>query len=83
MMTNRNYEILIYACLVIVLFVLFQYCDILAQKGYGYPGYKGYHGTHYHSHWYVRNYDESYSSSVRENSVGGNRMSQRGLSGGK
>lgn len=82
-MKGRFYEIIIYCCLGLVLFVLFLYCNGLAMKGYGYPGYRGYYRTHYHSFWYVRRYDESYSSSVRENSVGGNRMSQRGLSGGK
>ncbi|MBS4760164.1 MAG: hypothetical protein KHX03_05660 [Clostridium sp.] len=84
-MTNKDkgFELIIYICLIIVLGVIYFACFNAAQKGYGYPGYGGYHRTHYHSWWYVRNYDESYYPSNRENSVGGNRFSQRGLSGGK
>ena len=84
-MTNngKTFEFLIYICLIIVLAIIYFACFNVAYKGYGYPGYRGYHHRHYHSFWYIRNYDESYYPSNRENSVNGNRFSQRGLSGGK
>lgn len=74
-------EIVIYVCLILVLGLIYHACFSVAETGYGYPGYRGYH--HHHSFWYVRNYDQSYYPSNREDSVNGNRYSKRGLSGGK
>lgn len=82
-MKDKYFEIIIYICLIIVLAIIYFACFNIAQKGYGYPGYRGYHSHHSHSRWYIRDYDESYSPSNRENSLYGNRASQRGLSGGK
>lgn len=83
-MKDKTFEIIIYICLIIVLAIIYFACFNIAQNGYGYPGYRGYHHHHHcHSWWYRRNYDESYSPSNRENSLYGNRASQRGLSGGK
>lgn len=81
-MTNKVFEIIIYICVAIVLTIIYFACFSAASKGYGYPGYHGYH-RHHSSFWYFRGHDESYSPSNRENSVNGNRFSQRGLSGGK
>lgn len=82
-MKDKYFEIIIYICLIIVLAIIYFACFNIAEKGYGYPGYRGYHSHHSHSRWYIRDYDESYSPSNRENSLYGNRASQRGLSGGK
>lgn len=82
-MKYKYFEIIIYICLIIVLAIIYFACFNIAEKGYGYPGYRGYHSHHSHSRWYIRDYDESYSPSNRENSLYGNRASQRGLSGGK
>ena len=82
-MTNngKNFEFIIYICLIVVLAIIYFSCFNASSKGYGYPGYRGYH--HHHSFWYYRGYDESFYPSNRENSVNGNKFSQRGLSGGK
>lgn len=77
----KLYDKLIYLILIIVLTAVYFACFKPANEGYGYSGYKGFH--RHHSIWYIRNYDEGYDPSNRENSVGGNRFSQRGLSGGK
>ena len=85
-MTNngKNFELIVYICVIVVLTTIYFACFNVSQKGYGYPGYRGYHHHHHYSSWfYMRNYDESYYPSNRENSVNGNRFSQRGLSGGK
>ncbi len=80
-MTNKTTEKLIYIVVIGILVVIYAYCNILAERGQGYPGYRGYH--HRHSFWYVRHYDHNYYQSNRESSVGGNGFSKRGLSGGK
>lgn len=82
-MINKIFEYTVYFCVAVVLFIIYCECFTFADRGYGYPGYAGYHRTHYHSFWYVRDHDEAYYASNRENSVGGNKFSQRGLSGGK
>ena len=82
-MTRKFYEIAVYICVIIGLWIIYSECNNFANKGYGCPGYGGYNRTHYHSFWYIRNHDEAYSGSVRENSTNGNKFSQRGLSGGK
>lgn len=82
-MTNKLYEITVYLCVIVVLGIIYAECFNQAEKGYGYPGYGGYHRIHYHSFWYLRTHDEAYYASNRENSLNGNKFSQRGLSGGK
>ena len=78
---TKFYENLIYIVVIILLGIIYFGCFNVAESGYGYAGYKGYH--RHHSYWYIRNYDESYNPSVREDSLNGNKFSKRGLSGGK
>lgn len=80
-MTNRLFELIIYICLIVFLIILYHLLFGVAEKGYGYSGYRGYH--HHHSYWYYRGYDEGYYPSAREDSVNGSKFSKRGLSGGK
>lgn len=80
-MTNKNLNLICYIALIAVLTIVYCACFKYSEKGYGYPGYRGYH--HHHSYWYVRRYDQSYGTSVRENSLSGSRYSQKGLHGGK
>lgn len=77
-----NKELIIYVVVVLVFLGLFLYFSKMSTDGYGYPGYEGFRRPT-HNLWHHRNYDESYSPSNRENSLYGNRFSQRGLSGGK
>lgn len=81
MKDNKFNELIIYILVIILLTIIYFACFNVAASGYGYPGYRGY--GHHHSYWYYNNYDESYYPSNRENSVNGNKFSQRGLSGGK
>ena len=78
---TKIFEIIVYGIVIAMLGVIYFACFNVAQTGYGYPGYRGY--NHHHSYWYFIRYDESYDPSVRENSVDGKKISQRGLSGGK
>lgn len=80
-MHNKNFEIMIYICFAVVLGILYLSCANYSDKGYGYPGYRGYH--RHHSFWYIRHHNHYYGASNRESSVSGNRYSRRGLSGGK
>lgn len=80
-MKNKTYELIIYLCTIIILTIIYFACFNVAESGYGYPGYRGYH--YHHSFWYYRGYDEGFYPSNRENSIDGNKFSQRGLSGGK
>ncbi len=64
-----------------VLILVYAACFSASYKGYGYPGYRGYH--HHHSYWYFGGHDSAYGSSVRENSVYGSRFSRKGINGGK
>ena len=74
-------EILIYALTASLLSVIYFSCFNVAEKGYGYSGYRGFH--HHHYFWYYRNTNENYSQSVRENSKSGHNFSKRGINGGK
>lgn len=80
-MTNKLFNLICYVALIITLVIVYFACGVYSQKGYGYPGYRGYH--HHHSHYYYSRYDHYYGSSVRENSVSGSRFSQKGIHGGK
>lgn len=80
-MTNKTFHFLCYITLSLTLIIVYSACFKYAKDGYGYPGYRGYH--HCHSHWYIRHYDQSMGSSVRENSLSGSRYSQKGINGGK
>ena len=78
---TRKYDFWIYITIIILLGILYIACFKAAERGYGYAGYRGYH--HHHSFWYYRGYDEGFYPSNRENSVNGNKFSQKGLQGGK
>lgn len=78
---TKFFNVICYILLIIVLTIVYFACFNVANKGYGYPGYRGYH--HHHSYWYIGGYDHYYGSSVRENSVSGSRFSQKGIHGGK
>ena len=80
-MTNKNLNLICYVALIITLIIVYFACFKFSHKGYGYPGYRGYH--HHHSVWYWSTHDSYYGSSVRENSVSGSRFSQKGINGGK
>ncbi len=80
-MTNKNLNLICYIALIITLIIVYFACFKFSYKGYGYPGYRGYH--HHHSFWYWSTHDSYYGSSVRENSVSGSRFSQKGINGGK
>ena len=78
---TKIFEIIVYGIVIAMLGVIYFACFNVAQTGYGYPGYRGYH--HHHSYWYFRHYDESYNPSVREHSIGGHNASGKGMHGGK
>ena len=77
----NKFNWLIYIVVALIMVCIYFSCFNVAKTGYGYSGYKGFH--RHHSFWYFRGYEEGYNPSNRENSVGGNKFSQRGLSGGK
>jgi len=80
-MFNLKY-LFVYGALAISLCGVNYWINKKSEEGYGYSGYRGFARTH--SSWYRRDYDHGIiMASNRENSVTGNRFSQRGLSGGK
>lgn len=81
MQFNEFEKILVYCIIILVLNIIYLSCFKYARDGYGYSGYRGFH--HHHSIWYIRNYEEGFYPSNREDSVNGNKFSKRGLSGGK
>ena len=78
----RNKNIIYYLIFASALILVYAACFSAAYRGYGYPGYRGYH-HHHHSSWYFGRHDSAYGSSVRENSVNGSRFSRKGINGGK
>ncbi len=80
-MTDEVKKWLIYLTVIIILTIIYFICFKESQNGYGFPGYRGYH--RHHSVWYFRGFEQSMYPSNRENSLNGNKFSQRGLSGGK
>ncbi len=70
-----------YAIIILMLVIIYFACFNVAERGYGYPGYRGYHRPH--SRWYTRHYDHNYGASVREKSLGGHNASGKGMHGGK
>lgn len=82
-MLSKTYEFLIYGAVSLILTLIYFACFNVAKSGYGYTGHGGYASGRGASYWYNRNFDENRYPSNRENSVDGNRFSQRGLSGGK
>ena len=80
-MNGKIFNTLCYLALICALSIIYITCFNLSYKGYGYPGYRGYH--HRHSFWYLGGHDYSYGSSVRENSVSGSHFSRKGINGGK
>ena len=78
----RNKNVIYYLIFAFALILVYAACFSAAYRGYGYPGYRGYH-HHHQSFWYFGRHESAYGSSVRENSVYGSRFSRKGINGGK